>query len=278
MGVRGIVVVAAVAPAAAAFPKAVCDILETKATEKMVVNRTCSLFPNLVDAKHLAECGEALTEIWRLVEGEECPGNAPAPPVWPEVCKVAKDKDFEKTAVTKVCSLQHEVEDWECNMALTKTWDEIASKECNTDRPIISARQKSPAKVPVKELVCDFVKNPAIEKDVLGEVCSRQHFVPAEKCEDGLSKICDLIESTECSSGIVGANRLQVGFPNDIWPEVCKLAKNKEMEKLAVSKLCQLQHKVDVSECEFALSKVWEEVEEKECSGLVKLFSDTIVV
>jgi hypothetical protein len=303
MGLRGVVVIAAAAPAAAAMPKAVCDILASKATEEMVVDRACS---HLVDAHLLADCGEALSDIWRLVGGEECPGDAPAPPVWPEVCKVVMDKDFEATTVTKVCSLQHEVKDWECNMALTKTWDEIVSKECSStdERPgsivqdtmavlggpsvqaptvqemelFISARKKSPAKVPVKELVCDFVKNPAMEKDVLGEVCSRQHFVPAEKCEDGLSKICDLIESTECSSGIVGANRLQAGFPNDILPEICELAKNKEIEKMAVSKLCQLQHKVDASECEFALSKVWEEVEEKECGGLVELLSHTVLV
>lgn len=48
-------------------------------------------------------------------------------------------------------------------------------------------------------------------------------------------------------------------------PMICKLVENQMLEKTAIDELCSKQHKVSATECEAALTKLWDVVAQKEC-------------
>merc|ERR1711981_1165211 len=134
----------------------------------------------------------------------------------------------------------------ECEAGLSKIWELVAEKECPN------------AYSALPEVACDILKDQDKEKAAVEMICEKQTTVPKDECEAGLSKIWEAIAEKECPSAY------------SALPDVaCDFLKDQDKEKVAVEAICEKQSKVPKDECEAGLSKIWEMVEEKECSKAV---------
>merc|ERR1719355_539163 len=94
------------------------------------------------------------------------------------ICQVIQNKELEQKAVTGVCSMQSKIPAEECEVLLSKVWDELDEKEC-------SGLTALPASV------CQVVQNKELEQKAVTGVCSMQSKIPAEECEVFMSKVWD---------------------------------------------------------------------------------------
>merc|ERR1711971_437463 len=111
----------------------------------------------------------------------------------PAVCKLLEP--LESKIVDSVCSSA------ECKQMLSMVWGFLEKTECKSSQEALPP------------MVCEVVENQALEKKVVGAVCSKQSEVPAAECEQMLTKIWDMVAKKECSAIKLAS----------IPPAVCKL-------------------------------------------------------
>merc|ERR1719453_126880 len=176
----------------------------------------------------------ATSKVWAIAEKKECPSLTalPAP-----ICDIMKNEEVEQKVVGFLCS---KVKLSECSEIAPKIWEFVAQKEC-------SSMEALPPQF------CQVMKNQALEKKLIGMICSKQTEVPAAECEMATSKVWAIAEKKECPS--------LTALPAPI----CDIMKNEEVEQKVVGFLCS---KVKLSECSEIAPKIWEFVAQKECSSM----------
>merc|ERR1712007_266509 len=103
------------------------------------------------------------------------------------VCKLVENEIVEKKVVDEVCSKQSKVSAAECETLLSKVWEAIEKKECNSNE----------AGSPIKPMVCKLVESKAIEQKAVDALCSKQKKVPAAECEMALAKLWEALAKKE---------------------------------------------------------------------------------
>lgn len=126
-----------------------------------------------------------LTGLLVLLAAVASSGEPDAVP--PIICKLVENQVLEQKAVDEICSKEHKIPTTECEAALTKLWDVITQKEC----PKVELISIPPG-------VCSIVKNPIVEKVLVGAICAKQHKVPATECEAALVVAWKAFAKKEC--------------------------------------------------------------------------------
>merc|ERR1711865_63586 len=175
------------------------------------------------------------------------------------VCKLATNKQIEDKAVTKICSVisQH-VHVPECHALVERMWEKITAKCPKGKESLLSM----PSPQEIESLVCKFATNKQIEDKAVTQICSviSQH-VHITGWHAVLKRMWEKI-TAKCPKG--KESLLAMTSPQEIESLVCKVATNKEIEDMAVTKICSviLQH-VHIPECHAVLEGMWEKVTAK---------------
>jgi len=164
------------------------------------------------------------------------------------ICDLLKNEEMEKKAVDLVCTKLTQEHYEMCEPAITFIWSALAKKECP------DGNSQDGEAIPPR--VCKFVQNEEIEKVAVSVICSKQHKVPAEECEMVLTKAWDALSKKECANMVTA---------EVVPPMICKLVENQMLEKKVLDEICSKEHKMPTTECEAALTKLWDVISQKEC-------------
>merc|ERR1712232_922218 len=172
--------------------------------------------------------------IWGALAAKECAtGELTAIP--PMACKLVTNQEIETKVVNAVCTHESKVPASDCEMVLTKMWDAFSKKEC----PAVQAVGLPP----IKPMICKLVESATIEQKVVDMMCTKQKMIPATECEEGLSKVWDMIAARECAKTDLAE------LPPFVHNAIYKVVKSSELEAGAIDKLCAKQSRIPAAEC-----------------------------
>ena len=167
---------------------AVCPVLQNSVAKQQNVAAACLLQSRASEDS----CQAGLNEVWEVVTAVECTGEEIM--LTEDACSVLLQTNAKRQVVNTICSKQSRMPSWSCNAGLGKVWEDVALKSCS----MYHSSER-------REAVCPFLQNGGTQQKQVHEVCSLQSHVSADKCENGMTQVWQVVTAAECY-GKIGQN------------------------------------------------------------------------